>query len=808
MQPGMSEKYAGVYQEFEGNYEEYLERFRDVDLARYVIDQQEQAWIKNYSRGAYVNSGLPGGKALSKKAQEFCTARDWCFEAVEGDLSLLKDLLTGNWDDERFLVLEQGETLVIGGVHDVVAAHGIEAEQVLFGDDYSRYYGYNKRYSEIDREKLELLKPDVDLVIGIDAGGTYTDAAIVSLKDNSVKAEAKSPTTHHDPAVGIRKALEKLPATLVNKAQRLALSTTLATNAIVEEKGARTGLILIGYGPESSALVSIGSRDMKTVVAGRHDIYGDETEPMNEAALLDAARELIQKGVEAFAVSSYLAVRNPDHEIRAKRLLLEKFDIPVAAGHELSDDIDSVRRAHTVLLNARLLPEIGGLIRSIERVVAEMKLDAEIRLVTTDGTLMNTAEAAEQPVRLILSGPAASVKGVRFLTQNDSCVLVDMGGTTSDIAVIEHGSAKRTGRGAVIGHYKTSIQAVDIRTIGLGGDSSIAWEHGKIRVGPDRIIPISRLASQYDHILDNLKKLKGYSASDYSLVQPGTHFLLVRDPENDSYLSEREKRIIELLRNGPLSIVELSEKLVYPYLSILGTDKLEELGIIRKSCLTPSDLMAAEGRLSLWDTSTAVAMIELYSERIELESDQCISLCWKEIHRKISAAIISESLANGDDTGSFPGCNYCESAFSGSASLQVDYKLKYPLVGIGAPAENMLRDVDEYLSCEKQFPEHAGVANAVGAASGSGGIHIDSKIMQNSDGRFALYTPDGVFHFGDLDSAKTEALELSKSCSKSYARRMGYDTFSLEVHIRDRSAPTSFDNELYIDTSVVATMKF
>ncbi len=809
MQPGMSEKYAGVYHQFEEQYEDYVEKFGDEELARYVIDQQEQAWIKNYSRGAYVNSGLKSGKRLEKKAQAFCESRNWKYEEVRGDLSLLKDLLAGNWDDERFLVVDPGQTIVIGSVHDVVTTHNKMSDASLTCEEYQRYFSYIADFEEIDAVEFSEDRNDIDRVIGIDAGGTYTDAAIVSLRDNAILATGKSPTTHNDLAIGIGKALGQIPVPLLKSSCRLALSTTLATNAIVEGKGARTGLILIGYRPESVSLIETGSHDIKAVVPGCHDIYGEETEALDTSQLMKQAASMVQKGVEAFAISSYLAVRNPEHELKAKSLLSERFNLPVAAGHELSDDIDSVKRAHTVLLNARLLPVIASLVKSLTQVIADMGIQADIRLVTTDGSLMNTAEALEQPVRLILSGPAASVKGVRFLNDSESCVLVDMGGTTSDIAIIEKGSARRTGRGAVIGAYRTAIQAVDIRTIGLGGDSEIAWKNGNLQVGPERIIPITRLTAEHPESIEQLKAMKSYTASDYTLVQPGTHFLLMREPDSQSYLSDREKRIIDILRARPCSIIELSERLVYPYFSIIGTDNLEKLGIVRRSGLTPTDILHYMGKLSLWENNASETMLSLYTERSGLNTNQFISQCWNEIQRKMAAAVITETIAGGEAHEAFPGCKFCQSSFGKSSALTVEYKLNYPLVGIGAPAEYLLNGIDSHLQCEKAFPPYAEVANAIGAASGSGGIHIDMKIMQHTDGRFALYSPSNLRYFGDLDAAKQNALEESKRMAREYAIRMGYDSFRLMVHIRDRSAPTSFDdNELYIDTAVVGTMLF
>ncbi|MCE5251051.1 DUF1638 domain-containing protein [bacterium] len=809
VQPGMSEKYAGIYQLYEENFEQYMDRFGDEESARFVIEHQEQAWIKNYSRGAFVESGLPGGDALRKKAAAFCLARNWRFEEVTGDLSLIRDLISGSWDPERFLVLEPGQVLAIGGIDDVITARGAETESIMFGDDYIKSFAFkHNRYREVSPGEPYKLPDEKDMVIGIDAGGTYTDAVVVSLKRHRVLAAAKAPTTYFDLAEGVRQALLKLPKKLLKSAGRLAISTTLATNAIVEERGGRTGIILIGYEEDVAARVAIGAGDLKTVVQGRHDIYGAEIEPLDEQALVEAARAMVRRGMEALAVSSYMGTRNPDHEIRAESVLADTFGLPVVSGHDLTDDIDSVRRAMTALLNARLLPVIEQLVDSIERVVDELGLPTDVRLVTTEGSLMNTAEAKRRPVRMVMSGPAASVEGVRFLTDTDSCVLIDMGGTTTDIAVIEGGSARRTGRGTIVGRYKTSIHATDIRTLGLGGDSRIAWERGRVIVGPRRILPIGVLASEYGQILDRLESLRGYSGSDYSLVQPGTFYMIRRNPGSLSFLSERERFILELLADGPLSEVDLAHRLGYPYYSLLGVEHLEKTGVIIASGLTPTDILTFGGQVTIGDRKAAACMLDLYSERTGLAVEEFISRTQAEILRMASSAMITEALSGNGDL-SFPGCRYCHDTFGADGPVEVAYRLKPALVGIGAPTRHLLEGMKRFLDAgRKIFPKWGEVANAVGAASGAGGMHIDMSIMPDGRGRFLLYAPEGKFTFRTLDEAKTEGLRLSRDNARSYARQMGYDAFRLDVRVRDRSAPTANAGELYIDTSIVSTLKY
>jgi N-methylhydantoinase A/oxoprolinase/acetone carboxylase beta subunit len=807
LQPGRSEKYAGVFHEYEEQYRTYLERFDDPDIARYIIDNQEQAWIANYTRGAYISSGLSGDDELRQKAREYCAHRNWMFTEVPGDLSLIRDLLAGNWDNERFLVVDPGRTITAGDSAAIITTGTVRNDPV-YGETCRESFIFDGEYQPCSPTEAAKYAGNTDIVIGIDAGGTYTDAVVISLKDRHILATAKSPTTYHDLSLGIGRALEQLPEGVRSPARRLALSTTLATNSIVEEKGSRTGLILIGYPPETAAMVVVGAGDLKTVVTGSYDIDGEEIEALDEELLLVTASSFIDEGIEALAVSSYMAVRNPDHEERAVALLGEKFTVPIVAGHRLTSDIDAVRRAHTALLNARLTPVIERLVSAMETIAARMGLPGDIRLVTTEASLMNTHEARIAPVRMILSGPAASVMGVRFLCGMESAVMVDMGGTTTDIAVIENGSARRTGRGAVIGNYRTSISATNIRTIGLGGDSWIRWIGKKVQVGPKRVFPISMLAQQTPAVATRLDELKSHNGMDYGLVQPGIFYLLLREPDTRSFLSEQERRALDIIAEGPVSEVDLARRLDYPYFSLLGMERLEELGIVIRSGLTPTDVLVWQKRIGFGDRETAHRMLELYAARAAMSMDAFIDTVWREIHTMTAAGIITEALGTADHETVFPGCHFCEQTFTAGSMVAVNYRLRVPLVGIGAPARLMLERLGGWLDGDMSFPSHGEVANAIGAAAATGGTHIDLLIMAGDKGGYVLYAPSGRSLFRTLDAAKAEAIDIARREALTYTRSMGYEKFSLDIMVTDRTVPTAFDTTIYLDTSLVASLKY
>ena len=248
------------------------------------------------------------------------------------------------------------------------------------------------------------------LGLGIDTGGTNTDAAVVDLSTMRIWDRSVSPTTRDDLTVGISRALDGLDKDLLDKISLVSLSSTLATNTIVEGKGGRAGLICIGRGYRDR---SFGGPCC--VIKGAHDLDGNETEPLDEAA----CREFLQSlagSVDAVAVSGYLSVRNPAHEDRAAYLAREILGVPVVCGHELSSGLGFNERTTTALMNARLIPVIAELIRAMQDALRERGIDAPLMIVKGDGSVMSSAAAVLHPVETVLSGPASSLVGAYAIT--------------------------------------------------------------------------------------------------------------------------------------------------------------------------------------------------------------------------------------------------------------------------------------------------------------------------------------------------------------------------------------------------------
>jgi N-methylhydantoinase A/oxoprolinase/acetone carboxylase beta subunit len=199
--------------------------------------------------------------------------------------------------------------------------------------------------------------------LGLDAGGTYTDAVLVDLVDGSVVEARKAPTTQNRPAIGIEAALTRIEPDLLRRTALVSLATTFATNAIVEDRGGRAGIILIGYHEIPPAIPS----DTPVIqVAGGHSVTGEEQAPL-ALRQLEAELDAFVAGLDAVAVTGYFSVRNPTHEIRVADTLMSRYALPVVRGHRLSLRLDALKRATTAWWNARLIPVISRLIRDVGR---------------------------------------------------------------------------------------------------------------------------------------------------------------------------------------------------------------------------------------------------------------------------------------------------------------------------------------------------------------------------------------------------------------------------------------------------------
>src|SRR3984885_5360758 len=399
------------------------------------------------------------------------------------------------------------------------------------------------------------------LWLGLDTGGTFTDAVLLG-DGQRVIASAKALTTPWNLAIGIGKAIRAVLGLLPGGTSRkdvslVSMSTTLATNAVVENRFSPVCTLVIGFDEamvERSGLLRHGSSGMVVRVQGGHVATGEESSPLDEAAVTRAVIEH-EARVEAFAVAANFSARNPAHELRARKIIRALSPKPVTCAHELSSKLDAPRRALNAALNARLTPQISHLIEALSGVLAEEAIQAPLMIVKGDGSLMRAEIALEYPVETILSGPAASVVGAGFLTGLADFVVSDMGGTTTDVAVVVGGRPAIRAEGALVGGWRTMVEAVDVRTSGLGGDSEVCFDRQiRLRVGPRKAMPLCLLAHRFPGVLGEL-----HTAAELAhLPEFATQFAL-RNPDRSApaHLSPIERRVFDALEFAPRQVSSL-----------------------------------------------------------------------------------------------------------------------------------------------------------------------------------------------------------------------------------------------------------
>jgi N-methylhydantoinase A/oxoprolinase/acetone carboxylase beta subunit len=294
--------------------------------------------------------------------------------------------------------------------------------------------------------------------LGIDAGGTYTDAVIMDFTSQQVVVKCKAPTTQPDPSGGIRLVLEQIDSAFLQDVSMVSLATTFATNAMVEDRGAEAGLILVGYDERPP---EIPSSTRVLMINGGHTVNGEQKGPL-DVARLEVDLESFIRDLDAVAVTAFFSVRNPEHEKQVARIIRDRYDLPIVRGHRLSNRLDAIKRATTALWNARLIPLISELIIATENVLSENGIGAPLMVVRGDGTLMSAQTALDRPVDTLLSGPAASILGAKHLSGLTRALIVDMGGTTTDMASLSGGKVAIDPRGAKVGKWRTHVEAAKV----------------------------------------------------------------------------------------------------------------------------------------------------------------------------------------------------------------------------------------------------------------------------------------------------------------------------------------------------------
>jgi len=659
----------------------------------------------------------------------------------------------------------------------------------------------------------------MSLRLGIDTGGTYTDAVIIN-QLNQVLVAVKSLTTRHDLAIGIGESVGKIPTEFLKDIEMVSLSTTLTTNAVVEGNGAPICALVVGLSEsqvKKSGLGEIIDDKMIIRLDGGHDASGRQVKPLDIESATKAILANKDK-VSAFSVSAQFGVRNPSHEIELQNLVTQLTQMPVTSGHELATSLGAPRRALTASLNARMIPFIKDLIQAVQDILAQLKIQAPLMIVKGDGSIVNAETALVHPVTTILSGPAASVIGACALSGSRNAIIADMGGTTTDIAIVTNGQPELATEGARVGDWQPMVETVKVYSIGLGGDSEVRFYGGSVALGPRRVVPMSLLAHQYPAILKRMQ------AHLDDTPTPRHNRFVTRLERNQALLSQLtpiEQQAWEMLEEGPVEM----ETLVFKSQDLAkAMARLERKGMAIYSGFTPSDAAHVLGNNDHWSVEGAKLAAQIWARQMRylyglgscekgnstepaervftLMNDAiCQTLLEAGLHqenllnearsRHLAELMGKLILKNGnkDDEQALFGINFAQS---------------HPLVAVGAPAATFYPKVAKSLNLQLTLPKYGHVANAVGAVMGSVVQRAEIIITQPTQGIYRIFNGAKPFDLTDLQAAFSQAEDIVRAQAIDLALSAGAADVEVRIRHDNKHVISELDGELFVEAKICA----
>jgi len=604
------------------------------------------------------------------------------------------------------------------------------------------------------------------MLLGIDTGGTYTDAVIYDEASGTVVAKAKAPTTHHDLSIGICGAIDAVLLAAAIPPERIelvSLSTTLATNALVEGKGRAVAAVIVGFDGDVLERAGLGEalgNDPAIILPGGHDPHGNALAPLDTERLA-AEVAAVSGRVEAFAVTAQFSVRNPQHELDAAAVIRAVTGKPVTLSHHLSARLNGPKRAVTAVLNARLISIIDGLVCTTEKALADRGVHAPLMVVRGDGSLVSAAFVRERPIETILSGPAASLVGAAHLTGCADAVISDIGGTTTDIAVLRDGVPIISADGATVGGHQTMVAAVAMHTHGLGGDSHVRHDEraagAVLRLGPRKVVPICQLAVDEPALVHGMldQQLTNSMPSDLDGV------LLIAEHYADRMAAlEGVEQAVLAAMGGRVAVA--SKALSTMQLRRV-MERLVQRGVLQLAAFTPTDAAHVLGMQSTYDVGAAAKAAELFARNRDrlgkaLAADGTViaQLTIDTLVRRSAEAVLSAAFVHDGLPADTVRQPVVQAALDRRyTALDVSIGLHSPLVGLGASAPAYYPLVAALIGARSLVPGDADVANAVGAVVGRVRLSHECVISAPAQGQYLVHVAgETPVMFTDLGAAR------------------------------------------------------
>lgn len=762
------------------------------------------SWQRNYQRAVYIHTDAgEGRRRYAELAEAMAREFGWKYEEIAGSGALLDALLLAERTSAEVLVVPPHHITLYDAVARKLSA--VPVWGAGRGEGSDRFV----LVFDGDGPQCNMPVSPIRLGLGIDAGGTYTDVVLYDFCAGRVVGKSKALTTRWDYTIGINEALTGLESVLLSQVGIVSLSTTLATNAIVEGHGDPVGLLIMPpYGLFAPG--DIAHRPLE-VIRGQLEIDGNELEPVDPDQVRVVARRLVaQQGVRAFAVAGYASHNNPAHEIAVRDILRQETGLGVTCGHEVSDLENYRVRAQTAALNARIVPCLSTLISRVRQSLQARGISAPVMVVRSDGSLCSVDLALKKPIETILSGPAASVAGARHLASVDDAIVADIGGTTTDIARIRQGLVRTCQRGARVGDWRTHVRALDLQTTGLGGDSHVVLERGVLRVGPRRVAPVAWLLARDARAWVTLDWLER-QIDDFDVSTVRMDLVAIIDGAGEGGENDEERDLLRLLRERPHSVQELAQRAHGDRWRRLPLETLERRHHVMRAALTPTDALHVLGEMTLWDAAAARRLLQLVAVLAGTSADGLAARVRERVVEQLVTELLKKEMEDEVDPDMFEQSPLARSLVDSVVGRTPrDYRLRVqfsrPVIGIGAPAAAFVPQAAASLETQAIIPEHADVANAIGAITSSVFLRKQLRIVPDDEGRYDVLGVANVPAFTEFEQAHRFAVEALLKEMRENALAAGTRETRVEIVVSDRSVALADGGQLFLDRTLEARL--
>ncbi|HEX7926057.1 MAG TPA: hydantoinase/oxoprolinase family protein [bacterium] len=633
------------------------------------------------------------------------------------------------------------------------------------------------------------------LGIGIDTGGTFTDIVLFDLAAQRILRKAKTPTTHGDYTVCIGLAFKAiaLGGAEIAALHRVSLSTTLATNTVAENKVHPTGLVI----EPADVRIPEQFHPWLAVVKSRIAFDAIEVTPVSEREVLEKTAGMVD-AVDSFAVSGYASTRNPAHEQQIAAILRRAYGKPVVLGSELTHQLNFMQRAQAAALNAGLLPVILEWLEAVKATLAGLGIKCPLYVVKGDGSLMEDREALQRPVQTLFSGPAASLHGGQFLSGAREAVVVDVGGTTTDIGWVRDGRGLLRLGGIRINDRQIAVDGLDMATFGLAGDSHMRLGgHGRFRFEYQRCLPFCRAAQRYPGF--TLAALEQELADEWHHGDPELIELAALDQYrlgpgadgNRTYgrtaptLSGVQTRLVEELQRGPRRLKVLRQAVGETGFTEEVQDLIRKRVIVRIA-FTPTDLFCAGGHAPAFAQADAQHALRLYARMLDLVPADMEAALTEAVRRQ-ATAVLASFLCNFEPPLDLAGPHMERIVDmlmtpNGAADAQLGLDAQHPIVLVGAGAPVLYGKSPECLRRRMVTPTDGDVANALGAITSSFLLRESVSVEPLRYGGVELYDHQGKETLPSLEAAMAEGRRRIEAALTTRAKALRLGKTALTWH--------------------------